>query len=151
MARSIISNKAYKLELRFEISERCVGEDLYCCVFHHPLKSTWVTPTSYPVDYVHIVSNGNFNTDIQTYIDDASQIILRLVKSGPCDKKIVLDEKICYHLPICDATESWDFVFSNSPIVPNKYLDGYRHLSGNTYVFESDLIENQQHFIKKFY
>lgn len=137
-------NPANAKELCLRISEGCIGKELYCCVFHHPLRSACVTPYSYPVDYVHIVSNEQFTTDTKTYTDDISQITLRLVKSKACKRRIVLDKKICYKLPICDAMESWEFVFSHTPIVPDRYLDGYEHLSGNCFGCESDLIESKR-------
>ncbi len=141
---NIIPNKANTEELVFGISECCTGKDLYCCVFHHPIKSAWITPTSYPVDYINIVSNEKFDADIKTYTDGESQIILRLIKAGSCDKQIVLDKKICYSLPMCDAMESWEFVFSNSPIVPEEYLEGYVFQSENNFACESDLLENKR-------
>lgn len=131
---SITPGSANAQELCFGISECCIGKKFYCCVFHHPLRPARITPNSYLVDEVHIVSNKRFNTDKKTYTDGTSHITLRLVKSEQCDMQIVLDKKICYRLPIYDASESWEFVFSNSPIVPNEYLDGYQRLSKKSFV-----------------
>lgn len=131
---STTHGKAHAQELCFGISECCVGKKFYCCVFHHPLRPAGATLNSYTIDEVHIVSNKRFNTDKKTYTDGTSHITLRLVKSEPCDMQIVLDKKIYYRLPIYDASESWEFVFSNSPIVPNEYLDGYHRLSKNKFV-----------------
>lgn len=49
---------------------------IYGCIMHHPLKSAWITPTSYPVDKIHIVHNGlmekqyTYKTGYGDYHDD---------------------------------------------------------------------------------
>ena len=120
---------------------------------HHPLRSAWITPTSYPVDEIRIMKNGLVKNQ---YIctTEKDMVIIRItdassLKSNRPEETVLnaeWDTKITYHLPICDALESWEFVFSKKPIDEKMYLEGYvqSKLSENTFFCEKDLAESDE-------
>lgn len=138
--------KQKMLQFLFCLPEYTAETTIYGCIMHHPLKSAWVTPTSYPVDEIHIVHNGLME---KQYTYKTKQDMVTITMTDACSlqinrtAEIVLDAKwdtkITYHLPICDATESWEFVFSKKPIDERMYLGGYVQKYENYYLCEDDL------------
>ncbi len=125
---------------------------LYCCVFHHLLRSAIITPLRYPVDYISVVSNGEFEGKSNLFTDGNSQIKIHIMMSGQQQGSTMnkifteakLDSKVALVLPICDAMESWDVIFSHKPIVPEQYLDGYSYRQGNVWARTKDLLEQDK-------
>lgn len=128
-----------------------IGEQVYCCIMHHPQRTAWITPTSYPVDYMYI-SYNNLLKEQCVYETETEKwsVILNNIHSVQKDNPKVnniqakWDEKVSYHAPIYDAMESWDFIFSKTPIDVDRYLEGYVHQYDKKYALEKDLIESEK-------
>lgn len=138
------------LHFSVSISDYHEQEDIYCCIMHHPLQSACFTPTSYPVDYAHIAYNGLLKTPY-LYEDDNMiyTLYIEVNQADPkCRECVAIDaswdEIAKYNLPIFDAMESWDFIFSKSPIDPDLYLGEYKHQYDNIYARKSDLLESKR-------
>lgn len=139
------------------LSQYSEGEQVYCCVMHHPLRSCGprTSDMDYPVDYIDINYNGLlkeqcvFETEkekLSIILNDIS--VEQNDTTGIINLQAQWDEKVTYHLPIYDAMESWDFVFSRNPINVDRYLEGYVYRRDNTYACEKDLIEWRRRYEK---
>lgn len=148
--------KQRKLLFQVLLSENSQSEqEIYCCIMHHPLRTTMITPTLYPVDKIHIIYNGLLS---EQYVYETQQEVWKILLSD--DKTMENTETyiiniqaqwnkvVSYHAPIYDASESWDFVFSQTPINPHMYLDGYINLFDNLYASEADLLEEEERMNK---
>lgn len=141
-------------EVFIKIREYKIGQKLYCCVFHHPLRGcAGLMPFGeYPIDFVHIVSNGEFLGNSKVFTDEDEKIIIHLgapniqrdIFINATNVETKLDSKVELILPICDAMESWDIIFSHKPIVAEKYLDGYVHWHENVWASKEDLLEKEK-------
>lgn len=66
---------------------------LYCCVFHHPLRSAIITPYSRPLDRLRIVSNKEIFKGETTFTDGTSQIAVRLIEAKGTEEQVPMDKK----------------------------------------------------------
>lgn len=147
----LFKRKQRKLLFQVLLSEYNESEQVYCCIMHHPLKTAWITPTSYPVDKIHIVYNGSLSEQYMYETrEEAWKICLHtnsaMENTGTYTINIQAqwNKVVSYHSPILDASESWDFVFSKTPINAHMYLDGYIHQFDNLYAREADLLEQEK-------
>lgn len=124
------------------------ADEVYFCIMHHPIRSAWITPTSYPVDELSILYNGLWK---EPYIHETSREKWVVTQSDGRDAgttavhvipiRAKWDQVVPYYADIYNAIESWDFIFSKAPIHAEQYLDGYVPQSDKEYVREADLIE----------
>lgn len=124
------------------------ADEVYFCIMHHPIRSAWITPTAYPVDELFILYNGLWK---EPYIHETSREKWVVTQSDGRDAgttavhiipiRAQWDQVVPYYADICDAVESWDFIFSKAPIHAERYLDGYVPFSDKEYVREADLME----------
>ena len=146
-----VAVKQRTLCFRVYLSEYHGYDQAYCCILYHPLKSVMFTPTSYPIDEIHIIYNDLLKEQcVYEMPKEKWMIILSDTNSANSEVEEAIniqaqwDQVTSYHMPIFDASESWDFVFSKSPINADLYLDGYVHQYGNVYAREKDLIEQEK-------
>ncbi len=132
-------------EIFIRVMEHSTGQKLYGCIFHHPLNTAWTTPHSHPVDSLHIVFNGKISETKNTYTDNGQGITVYLINLKASQNifkqenvvEVKVNSKVCGFLPILDASEWWEFIFSHKPINPKQYLSGYTRQCGNEYVKEA--------------
>lgn len=123
-------------EINFFVPRPDLDAELFCCVFHHPLRSAIITPYNQPIDRLHIVSNERIFEGETIFADGRSQITVRLMEAKANENQVTMDKKICHRLPIYDAYESWDFIFSHRQIRPEEYLNEYKlSFDGSFYRF----------------
>ena len=131
---------------------------MFCLILHYRLMSAWVTPTEYPISYVKILYNDEIkkgqeitvcDKDLTPYnqyqqsLWDSLTLKMNLFENETVnfDVKRVNDGRSVYesfvalidspyilHEDICDAMESWQFVFSCKCIEAINYLNDYRSI-----------------------
>jgi len=128
---------------------------MFCLILHHRLRSAWVTPLSYPVENVKILFCGEIEQNETITVNDKfsncqkkwnsiwDSLSLTILNSenknvsfeitkmyGDRQHKEIfmssIDKPYCFDEDICDAMESWTFVFSEQNINAAIYLNGYR-------------------------
>lgn len=137
--------KRDKMIFNISLLDYVRGNETYCCIVHHPLRTAMITPFSHPVDKIYVIYNGLFNSRVKT---EKYKLILKMnsnVKLNQANINIQAkwDQIAKYQLPICDAMESWDFIFSKSEMAIDSHFCEYEHLYDNVYVRKSDMLERK--------
>ncbi len=112
------------------------------------------------MDYTHIVSykkyvvvyNGEYKNDFLECNDDLHKIKVKvdfeeltLEFDNHIEKIAYSANEVCnYYIPICDATESWSFIISDSPIQHELFMPGYKQQDDSIYYNIEDMQENKR-------
>ena len=145
-------------------SKRIINFDIkncYICVLHFRCISAWVTPTSHPVKKYVVVYNGKYKDDFIECSDEGTKLKIKAnsetitLKFENHDEELAysINEVCNYHIPICDAMESWSFIISDTPILHELFVPGYQQQYDSIYYNIEDMIENQRkldNMFKKF-
>lgn len=145
-----------KLLFSVALSDYNPDEQIHFCMMYHPLRSACFTPTFYPVDEVCIIYKGLlkeqyiYNAEQGLFLKDEWIVVLSdtniaaIKDVEAIDIKAEWDKVAVYNSDVCDALESWDFIFSKNPIDANMYLDEYIQKTDNMYARKKDLIEQKK-------
>ena len=122
-------------------------DNCYICVLHFRCISAWSTPTSHPVKKYVVVYNEKYKNDFLECNDDNNKIRIKVdsneltLEIGTHTEKIsyFMNEVCEYHIPICDAMESWSFIISDAPIDYESFMLGYQRKDDGIYYNVEDM------------
>ena len=124
----------------------------YICVLHFRRKSAMITPSSYPITTYVVTYNGkcehnflgcNDSGESIKIIIDSENITLKF--DTHTEKLHYTKNEICtYHVPICDASESWKFIISDAPIQHELFTPNFQKGNDGIYYNLEDMEENKR-------
>ena len=143
------------------IAKRIINFDIkncYICVLHFRCISAWITPVSHPVKNYVVVYNGKYKDDFIECSDDGTKLKIKAnpetitLKFENHDEELAysINEVCDYHIPICDAMESWSFIIADTPIQHELFVPGYQQQGDSIYYNIEDMLENKRKLDNKF-
>lgn len=124
----------------------------YICVLHFRIISAWITPSSYPVEEYVVVYNGKYSNVFLECNDDEEKLRIKVDReeltlefNTYTEKMSYTINEVCeYHVPLCDAMESWKIIISDAPIQHELFMPGYLLENDSIYYNIKDMQEREK-------